>query len=752
MLLTAFCISLSLSQPGLPPNEQATTRCQTLSDASATSLTTNTPPPELSYSVAGLVCSADDRAGTKYAPPSLLNCSSSSATYTRFVFDMPSRSDTSLVTTLQQSVSYVGYEYGSRGVLYGDYCLLDQTDCATTLCSNIQTISIGIASSPVRVAFNLSPATAVTPFSYLPLEAFGFANSTNCQEFQEQIAALGLPINATTSPAYGSIIDVGDLIGCSYSADTIQMLFGDQFNTTTAGCGLYSDPDRGLNGPQQCQVACLVGVNNTMSEHRRWLVSPIFKIYRLAARPLWNSVIGIVVSTPFANHTIRIDNANPATVQLSTDRKIRVSVAQNYLTQSAVEQRIEALTGGIAGYVFVSNYTTPTMAEAINQGVFNPYLNISALVNASRIAAGGDPWRLLLANQIFFPRSGFTPTQRGAGTVPTYRSTGQVSWFYIPDRLAQSRQNNYAQTQEALLARVINVADASLALGCNGGTVADCQDGIPGWGLNATGTGLDAPSLCQISSGINQYAQAYLAALATMGDVPAAKTAAGPPPLGLFPGYDISAPNVWINNGQVLIDPGTSRNVTAVFSLAVDIVDDQFVFVDAPTGVTLGGDGQTCLIDPPAGNGTFMVSAWNPNPYGTTPIQLTMSAACNITNTTGGQVTVTYSGGSTSLLVPPQTMIFSNAFVLQFAPFNGTTSSITCQVYGTYLQPHSIGPTVTPLIACYGPVGPNGVIIDTAGDTGLGTWAIVAIAVVGSFVGVSILAFIIAIVAVSLRK
>ena len=738
------------SQSGATPNDQATTRCQTIFDASPSATSPTSPgsvgTPSLDYTVANLQCINDQQGFSRYAPPASLNCSTYTSTYTRAVFDMPSRSDTSLVTSIQETISYVGQSFAYRGKIYGDFCLLDQTSCSTTLCSAIQPMTISIVSSPVRIAFDLA-SVAVAPYSYLPIDVFGFTNTTDCAAFQNSVVNMTL---GNSTETFGTIAPVGDLIGCSYNPLTIATLFGDQIgNTAPSWCGMYADPARGIDGPQLCQVACLVGKNATASEHRRWLVSPIFQVYRVEARPRWNAVIAVLVQTPVSNHTIFIPNAGPDTMVLSNDSKVRVSIAQNYLTQSTLGQKIQNLAARVSGYVFAANYADPSAAGPVNQGIFNPYINISAALAQARYAAAGDPWKLIIANENFFPRVSLTPQQRGAGKVPTFNSTGQIAWFFVPDALAQSRQKNYAQNQDQLLARVNNVANANLTAACNAGDLASCWAGIPGWGLNATGDGLEAPSLCQLSSGVNQYSQAYLAAL---GDVPAAVTAAGPPPVGLFPGYNIAAPNVWINDEQILIDPGIGRNITAVFSLAIDIVDDQQVFVDAPTGALLGQQGQGCLLNLDNGNGTLVLSITNPNEPGTIPLQLTLSVACNITNgnTTGGVVTVHYSGGTPSFAVTPQNTIFTAPFVLGFPP--DTNGTVSCLVYGNYLPAYRLPPSVSSTITCVFTAPFMGMQVIHVDDGGWGTATIVVVSVAGSIAFVVIVALIITVIALATRK
>ena len=687
LIAIAITISLCCAQM-VSPNDQATSACQTT--AAATPRTSDPlVTPSLIYSITGLPCTGD-ATSAKYGSSNLLACSAvPGETYTRFVVDMPSRSNVSLVTTLIQNVTFVGLRNSRNGQTSGSYCLVNQADCVQTPCSSINPVIIKVASSPVRVAYSMDPAVLpTTPFGFLPVDLFGLNVSGNCA------AAFASYASMTGLVGTFSTLTQQDIVPCSYNAGVITARYGDNFNTTTS-CGIYSDPTTGLVGAQYCQVVCMVTYpgSNITSEHHRWLAGPTMGVYRVKSNLQWNSVLAMTVVTGSSQRTILVPSASSNTVMLSNDSLVRISVSNNYLTRLAKDARFF-----VDGYVFVANYDNPSAGNPINQGIFNPYLNISDLVQAAKDRAGSDPWALALASQVFFSRQGLNASQLGSGKVPTFRSTGQYSWFYVPYKLGQSRSSQYTQGQAGMFDRLISVAPNSPAQQCNAGNLQACWQGIPGWGVNATG-GVEAPSICQMSSGVNAYAQQYLANLASGMN----RTASVPPgalPLGLFPAYDISAPNVWINDAQILIDPGVSYDVTAVYSLAIDVSNVLLTYGDAPTGVVLANPDQGCIVNNQEGTGSLVISIQNVNPIGSGAISVALNASCSVMhgNVTGGAVSVYYNASSPNLIVPAQITVSSGVFQLTFVPNNNGT--IACSVQATYPSLYSLPPLVWSNFTC----------------------------------------------------
>lgn len=735
LIVIAFLISRCLSQVVLP-NDAATTACQTLA-ASRPSPTDPLQTPSLLYSVTALSCSADVLSG-KYGGANQLACDvSADNTYTRFVVSIPSRSNDSLVTSLVQNVTFLGQENSFSGAVSGSFCLVDQNDCVSTPCSPIVPITLKLASSPIRVAYNLIPLQPTVPFSFLPVDLFGPNATSNCAAYFAQVAALPGMFGT-----YASIVDIGDVSSCSYNGGVITARFGDALNLT-ASCGLYSDPTSGLSADQECQIACVMTrPDNTTSEHRRWLAGPIFKVYRVQSRIQWNAVMAVAVTIGTTERTIFIPTANASTVMLSDDRLVRVSVSSNYLTRLASDPRF-----AVDGYVFTADYGTPNMGSSINQGIFNPYLDLSVLIAQARLAAMGDPWLLLQASQVFIPRIGLTPAQLGSGKVPTYNSTGSISWFYIPTRLARTKTNIYTQTQDQLLGRVTDLAANGTVELCNAGSLAACRLGIPGWQLNSTG-GADTLSLCQLSNGVNAYANQYRTNLAAGGNV-TNSVPAGPLPVGLFPAFDISAPNVWINQGQILIDPGQSYDITAVFSLAIDVANQLLTYTDAPTGVVLTSPEQSCLTRNAHGTGELMLQLTNVNELGNGPIMLTLNASCVITEATNISypVTVYYNSSSptAAVIIPAQQSVTSGVFQLNFTA--GDNGTVSCTVQGNYPASYGLPPLIWDFTcAVVGPLQPDGGSATQAqGTDDWGAGAIAVICVIGTLLVAVLLSVLIAI-------
>jgi hypothetical protein len=132
-------------------------------------------------------------------------------------------------------------------------------------------------------------------------------------------------------------------------------------------------------------------------------------------------------------HNVSFTSLNSGEVKLSSDGKVRVSLLQSYLSQYQGQFK------AIDGYIVACNYDAPNAANPVDQGLVNPYLNLTQRVQQAIDAAGGDPWKLLTANAVFFPLGELTPSELGSGKVPTYNSTDSISWFYIPAGLAAPR-------------------------------------------------------------------------------------------------------------------------------------------------------------------------------------------------------------------------------------------------------------------------------------------------------------------------
>ncbi len=739
LIATALTISLCWAQVA-SPNDLATSACQT--QAAATSKPINKlQTPTLLYSVTDLSCNYDSG---KYGGDNELACRSlSDKTYSRFVVSIPSRSDLSFVTSLTQNVSFLGLEESYNGKTSGSFCLPDATACGSTPCSIIQPITLQLASSPVRLAYTLIPVDESSTFSFLPVDLFGLNVTDNCASYFASLAAL-TGMNGT----FAATADVGQITSCSYNAGVISALFNDSLNLN-ASCGIYSDPTTGLVNAQQCRVACVANVtSNTTSEHRRWLAGPPFYAYRVQTRVEWNSVLAVSVTIGTTQRTILIPSVNSNTVMLSDDGLVRVSIAGNYLSELAQDARFV-----VDGYVFVANYIdNPDAGNSINQGIFNPYLNISNLVAIAKQRAGNNPFSLLTATESFFSRAGLTPAQIGSGKVPTFRSTGSVSFFYIPTALARTKGNQYTQTQDQLLKRLLDTSSSSGLDQCNSGNLAACWNSIPGWAFNSSGAVI-SQSLCQISNGLNAYSAQYMSNLAS-GMSAAASVPPGPPPLGLFPGYTIEAPNVWVNDGQVLVDPGAAYNVTAVFSVAIDVANALLTYVDGTTGVVLTTPNQGCIAYNQLGTGLLVVGISNLNPYGSGSIKLTLSANCSIFNgnVTGDRVYANYTLGPPTLIIPAQSSVASGPFALNFTAYNNGT--VVCSITATYPAAFNLAPVFWSNFTCASVTslqqnGGTAELTNPILSWGAGTISILVIAAV---VLVAILVAIIVVVAVKAKK
>jgi len=700
-------------------NDMLSSECQTRADASGQPNPANSTI-SLRYSVSQLRC-ADDFNSTVYGPKALGCSSVYTSTYTRFVFDVPSRSDETLGTRASTDVCYIGYSYFRDEEQQGDQCLVNADQCKSVLCSKIQTLPIRLASSPVRLVYNLVPLPGLVPFSYFPVDntqadlcnGTAFVPGTQCQLASAQQS---------------------NVAGACGSDESILATYGTTFNLTQS-CGADSDPGAGFATGQNCQTQCIkCGAQQTA--HQRWLQSPICVAYRLEGKISWDAMLAVSVGNGTSARTVFFDTLNSGDVKLSNDTTVRVSLVQNYLAQ------YQSSFSKVDGYVFACNYKDPSAGNPVDQGLVNPYLNLTQRVQQALAQAGGDPWKLLLSNQVFFPIGSLTAQELGSGKVPTYNSTGSISWFFVPSALAAPRKDTYAMTQDQVLGLLEYVNLAA----CNADPV-ECWGNIPGWGLNNSVVG--SPSLCQLSSGINQYAAAFAAAYAsgpTAGNA-TASVPPGPLPVGLFPGYNIANPAIWLNGGRVLVDPGATRRVVSAFSIAVDVSDELLTFVDASTGVQTSNGDNVCVVERRAGNGTLQATYFNDNPTGSSPVSLFLTVSCTITggNTTDATVTATLSGGGNQVVVPAQEGR-QVTFLLSLAKFN--SKDPVCTITASYATGCQLPPVVNGPVACRAVIYSYAPESEPGPEAGWSTTGIVVFSIVIAIIVAVIIALVLTVVLV----
>lgn len=706
----------------VPANFQTTIDCDNLYRQTAPIASTK-PPSEitLDYSVADISALGD--LDSRFSDELLI---SSSAKYARFVYTVPSYSNQSFVTTDRSEIQYLGDTYENDGRTYGSVCLLQQTDCSTNICQQVETLPIRIYSSPVRMVYRLTPIVqVVVPFSFQPIDSY--TPSSIC-------TSAPIPTPGASSCSSYDVASSG-LYGACSSPDAIQSIFGDTYNGT-ANCGAYSDPGLGFSTQQfNCLTTCVKcpGATTPLTEHRRWWSNPTCSVWQITSEVSWDALVGIVVGNGTNIDTLVFEATKSFGIVVGKNRLIRAFLTQNYLFN--YKKSLQP----VSGFIVACNYSDPNAIYPINQGLFNPYINVSAAVAAAKAAANGDAWKLILADMISAGPVNLSPSQRGAGKVPTYNSTGQVSIFYIPGSISKNARTNSYPNQN----QMISLLKTANLLACNNGNLNECYKGLPGWYVDPTTGNYSIPSICQLSSNVNQYAATYQANMAsgpTAGD-PVASIPNGSP-LGLLPLFNISQPNVWLNGSNLIIDPGERYPFKAAFSFALDVSYDMLTFVNSASGVKITSGRESCIYDNKSGNGTAMFQITNQNEVGSPPIDLELSFACawyygNLVL----PAAVNYTG-SPSIQIESDSVFTTSAFLITSPPL--TNGSLECNFTLAYTSSTNL-PSITQPIACglvanyelapYPTPEPN--------PTGLPAGSIVGIAVVSTLAGLSLLGIIV---------
>lgn len=504
-----------------------------------------------------------------------LSCPASNPYYTRFAFALAaSGPDNISGVCFQDEV----FEVAPAGIDCRQY--YNAPSNQPTLV--VRSIAFAIATTRV---YSVQPFTPVNPSAVVP---FAFAQfSANDTE--------GWCSNVSSACDNGSIQSATMTRAFGCDADNYLLDFGVRGNDTVVldHCGNYSDPPGDIITTTSCQMACCApcGASTNVTRINRVPIGPSCSFNVLGAPKYLiygGARIGFANDPPgkdsvrFQQRLFTPDGepyfigglTGTSPVFVNNSRHMRVSVG-------AVKQPPSIP----AGYLIICDLNP---AEPISQGPGNPYIqNKVPSPCLSTIAPN------LVDDAPLVAPANADPATLGAGIVPTAVGQGpgaRASFFFIPEDLFAQALAAYPSLTGMFLrdylAFLFNGADAidpdTASTRCPGSASAYFTSfvGVPGWELDPDTLEPLVKIVCQMSHEVNFYRYMFFVYYNQTGDARLAEAMAdenpGKPPW-LFPRYNISGPNVWLNDNNVVEDIGETFGQRNALEMYIDAVESEYL-------------------------------------------------------------------------------------------------------------------------------------------------------------------------------
>jgi hypothetical protein len=526
--------------------------------------------PKLLFSSSFLPCADSNFQG----PLQELNCT---GTYTRYSFVLPIRSTQQAngIPALQMSVNRLGTR--------GSSCLTSPSECNSQGCRHTNEMDFTIFHTRLFMKYSLVKVVPQVPFSFLPINGNNWGAGSGCTD-----ADTGAATCTGQRALVNAICDPAEIVA-TYPGD-----FTDLNARLNASCGSLRDPATGPVDSEDCSTVCCrsCGSRATNTYSRNWAIGPVCGVYQINPNPQY--VTGMFVRMAAAVTDLpKVINATmlfptPQSVRLGTYGKMRIYV------NGMLFPPLQSLYS-LSGYVVLCNYENES--GNIDQGRFNPNIereswfqdlldNIDTvtLADLENFAPFGTP-------------SGANPiTYFGAGKVPTQSSqNGTISWFYVPQSVVDAVALNETNYNVASQSEILDMNENACSFDSNdyfGNYV-----GVPGWALDSTGQPTQ-PSICQMSNQVNEWARIfalYIANGTSPADAAAAISSLMPP--WIPPPYTINQPNMWINNGSLMLDVSTIVESTASLNIFVDISDEYITNSEIQDAFSINSGLSKCKIN-----------------------------------------------------------------------------------------------------------------------------------------------------------
>ena len=531
----------------------------------------NIPQASFAFSSCCKSCATD----SEFRAPNKMNCT---GTFTRFAYVLPT-------STMANAGNPLVSE--TRADVQGtpsQPCLSRPDECGKQACREISPVTIDILQTRQFAIYQLTQTNAILPFGFLPINGAGWGAGTGC-------------LNATTSATCsGEIVPQNvncnlDLLMSRFPGD-----FVDLYSSMNASCSNSSDPITTNIREDLCgSVCCTSCVNRTQpTYHRRWAMGPACYLQKISS-PSWKvgflaRVSGGVVSEPWKVVSL---NADAGSVAMGTQNKLRMYVREQFNLPSTSFNDISG------DYMLICDYSNN--GGVVNQGVLNPYVErppwFSRMIN--------DPNSVSVDEYLDSYPFGAPPiitnetAYYGGGVVPTQRSLGQnFSAFYIPQSIvAQLFETNSVlasdqTTQSETMIRALQ------ACSVGNSDYFDLNVDVPGWWRNTPSGPVIQKSICQLSAELNDYALRYGELIANGSIAPADAYEILRPiqPRTLLPMYRIDRPNVWFQNGKMIIDAGLSLPTRAGLAVYLDSSDERVTFGNIFLPYTINVDQTSCTV------------------------------------------------------------------------------------------------------------------------------------------------------------